>query len=824
MPNEIVIHIKGDTANFDHAAQRTGGVLQSLGTIAAGVGLGSIGVSFVSGIKDAVGALIGFSSQMEQNSVAFEVLTGNAKLGKETLAELVEFARTSPLETGTVVEMGRRLLAMNFEAKDLTGTMKMLGDIASGVGTEKLPQLVLALGQVKSAGRLTGMELRQFTESGVGLLAPLAEAYGKTTAEIIEMVSEGKIGYESVRYVLEQLTDEGGRFNDMTERQAQTFGGAMAAIKDSALITLSDGLSPLFDRLRDGAVDLANSSGDWSQWAANIKTFVTDALASVDWFAANVVPKLQAIGNVLRGGIPGGGNSGRGAMGGWVGGGFWDNIGQALKGGMVPISGGQSLLGQIPDLNLDSLIGPIQPEIEDFDELAAGVLKFADAANTAVVAVKPLPPLLEGTAKKAKEAKTALQELGVSANTMRKAMEMAEFSIDEQRYVLEALGVAAIDAGPLLDGLSLTADRLALAFLRAGLSIDATNDAIGRIQASIAKKESDRLAEIAQREAEKAEAERKRAEEEAKDAAEELERRTLDIGELMKGAYAPKGFDKFVASVMGSADIITDEAKATLDDWRRQYFEFNRDIALLFEELDKAGTQGSAEVVAKIKGIIAGFEALPDELQGPLSEIKNNLKKMLEDFKLTSDGAVDLVSRNHAQMVLIEQERIDELKRVQKQEFDSKTEAMLKETELSQRLAAAQDQETITKRKLLAEVNHSVMALGAEQELRKRALMESRKAEREARGGAQRGILQQVLGVLGFGGGAINPGMENTLLAGLQQSGLAGANESQGRILDLLEALLSGSLKVEMDGAIVGRIVGHKQQERGRLLAAMGGG
>ena len=776
MPNEVVIHVRGDTKNAEESitslTRKITGISNTVTNLIAGGVIAMIGKSFYDAFADAERA----TAQLNAVLKSTQGVSGVTAEGALQLADAM--AQLSGMDDEAILG-----------AENLLLTFTRIGGEIFPQTTQAVLNMSVAMGQdLKSSAIQVGKALNEPIEGAAALRRVGIQLTDSQEALIKKMVESGDV-MGAQKIILAELETE---FGGAAEAAGNTLPGALGKlrtafgnIQETMMGAVLPAITPIVQGFANWLpqafaqtiLSLEQLRAVWLTILAQIQDKTADFLNSITGMA-RVMAGMPVIGKFF----------------------MFDEIAEGASEAAMTMRDHAMNTREAAKAQV---------------ELANSVAANMQATEASIPVMRGQGAALENVEKAAKKAKTALQELEVSENTLRRAMEMAEFSTDEQRSVLEALGVAAIDAGPHIEGLSITAERLSAAFMRAGLSIDAANDAIGRIQASIAKKEADRLAEIAKREQEAAEAEAKRQ-------AEELEQRTLDLGELMKGAFQPKGFDRFVATVMGSADIITDEAKAVLDDWRRQYFEFNRDVALLFEDLKRAGTQGSTEAVAKIKGIIAAFESLPDGLQGPLEDIKRNLEKMLEDFKLTSDGAVDLISRNHAQMVLIEQERIDELKRVQKQEFDARTDWMIKDTELSQRLAAAQEQETITKRKLIAEVNHSVIALGAEQELRKRALMESRKAEREARGEAQRGILQQVLGVLGFGSGPINPGMEGDVMARIQ-SGLAGANESQLRILDLLEALMGGSLKVEMDGQIVGRVVGRNQQERGRMLAAMGG-
>lgn len=175
--------------------------------------------------------------QFEQTEIAFETLIQNADLAKETLADLQEFAAKTPFQFTGLAESSKRLLAFGFQANELIETMRQLGNISAGVGRDKLPQLILALGQVRAATRLRGQELRQFTEAGVPLIEELAKVKGLPEKAIQQVISQGKISFQDVQQALKNLTSEGGRFNNLMDRQSRTLLGIFSNIVDRIQIT-----------------------------------------------------------------------------------------------------------------------------------------------------------------------------------------------------------------------------------------------------------------------------------------------------------------------------------------------------------------------------------------------------------------------------------------------------------------------------------------------------------------------------------------------------------------------------------------------------------
>ncbi len=169
------------------------------------------------------------AAQMEQQAVAFNTLTGSAERGKKTLEDLIGFASSTPFEIPQILEQSKRLLAMGTSAEDLIPTFRALGDVAAGVGMEKLPQLVLAFGQIQATGRLMGTELRQLTEAGFNL----ADAMGISNQELREMVENGEVSFADVKKAFMDVTAEGGRFNDMMANASQTTSGRLSNLSDN---------------------------------------------------------------------------------------------------------------------------------------------------------------------------------------------------------------------------------------------------------------------------------------------------------------------------------------------------------------------------------------------------------------------------------------------------------------------------------------------------------------------------------------------------------------------------------------------------------------
>lgn len=264
---------------------------------AAGVMAGSLLVSLTALATGAVKV----ASSFEQNRIAFETMLGSAEMAKDMMTKLAKFTLETPFEMTQVVQGAKSLMAYGIEAEKIIPTFKTLGDIAAGVGMDKLPNLVLAFGQVKAATRLTGMELRQFTEAGVPLLDILSQQLGKTVAEVKDMVSAGTVGFSDVEQALTSLTAEGGKFNDLMLKQSTTMAGLISNIKDRIAQTMSEivGVSVATGEIREGSLFAVLKNAAEKLYAA-LDVLTPKLIEFSNWLAQN-----QTAIAVIAGGIGG---------------------------------------------------------------------------------------------------------------------------------------------------------------------------------------------------------------------------------------------------------------------------------------------------------------------------------------------------------------------------------------------------------------------------------------------------------------------------------------------------------------------------------------
>lgn len=228
--------------------------------------------SFLRKIKDT-------TAEFELQRVALGALIQDAYKANTIFEQIKVQSVKSPYQITDLVDFTKRLAAYGVEADDLMDTMNRLADISAGLGTD-MDRIILAYGQIQAAGVLKGTELRQLTELGLPMVDMLANYYSTlrnevvSTSEIFDMISKKEIPFEAVKDVLEDLTDEGGRFFDMQTIQAKTLAGQWANMKDTMSIMFDEiGSTKEFRSFLTGLIETVKSlARNWQEVWRILKT------------------------------------------------------------------------------------------------------------------------------------------------------------------------------------------------------------------------------------------------------------------------------------------------------------------------------------------------------------------------------------------------------------------------------------------------------------------------------------------------------------------------------------------------------------------------
>lgn len=184
------------------------------------------------GMTNLLTSIVQVRGQFQQLEIAFETMLGSKSKAHELMQQMEETAAKTPFDLDGVANGAKQLLAYGESADKVNDTLVRLGNIASGLSLP-LNDIVYLYGTTMVQGRLYAADVRQFTGRGIPLVKELAKMYGVTADEINNMVSAGKIGFPDVQKVLNKLTDEGGQFYNLMEKQSKSLTGMISNLGDT---------------------------------------------------------------------------------------------------------------------------------------------------------------------------------------------------------------------------------------------------------------------------------------------------------------------------------------------------------------------------------------------------------------------------------------------------------------------------------------------------------------------------------------------------------------------------------------------------------------
>ena len=225
--------------------------------------------------KEIMSTLANVRGDFQQFEIAFETMLHSGEKAKAMILDLAKLAATTPFDMKGVVSGAKQLLAYGFAADQITDTMRRLGDISAGLGLN-LQDLTWLYGTTMVQGRLFTRDLMQFTSRGIPMTEALAKQFGVTKDKVSELVTAGKIGFPEVEKAIKSMTDEGGQFGGLMEKQSHSITGQISNIQDSIEMAIND-LGTQTEGLMNDALDITSKVID--HWKEIGKVILTAATA-----------------------------------------------------------------------------------------------------------------------------------------------------------------------------------------------------------------------------------------------------------------------------------------------------------------------------------------------------------------------------------------------------------------------------------------------------------------------------------------------------------------------------------------------------------------
>lgn len=227
--------------------------------------------------RDMFQELVAIRGEFELQQVSLRAIIQDARRADQIFSQIKGLAVISPFQFSDLVGYTKQLAAFQIPVNELYGTMKSLADVSAGLGVD-MGRIILAYGQIRSAGVLRGQELRQLTEAGIpaldALRKKLEEVRGvaQTTDDVFNAISTRQIPFEYIREMFTTMTEDGGMFYKMQEIQAASLKGMVSNLADSYKIMMND-IGEANDSVLKGIVgSITDAMNNWRYFSKAIES------------------------------------------------------------------------------------------------------------------------------------------------------------------------------------------------------------------------------------------------------------------------------------------------------------------------------------------------------------------------------------------------------------------------------------------------------------------------------------------------------------------------------------------------------------------------
>lgn len=275
----------------------------------------------VQGVEQIAKAGIEFNAKMEQYQTGLKTMLGSEEEAARVMEQIRKDAASTPFDVDSLTQANQMLISTGMSAADARNDVLNLANAvaATGGGSAELSRMAANMQQIKNVGKATAMDVRQFAMAGINIYGILADATGKTTAEVQDM----EVSYELLSYALEKAAASGGAYEGAMEAQSQTFNGRISTLKDNAtqlagvltedlFTTLSNTALPeamnwvqmLLQGAQEGGIEGALGAADQIiqnlvfRFITNLPSMIDTGLTMLEGFLSglvNAIPKMVPI-------------------------------------------------------------------------------------------------------------------------------------------------------------------------------------------------------------------------------------------------------------------------------------------------------------------------------------------------------------------------------------------------------------------------------------------------------------------------------------------------------------------------------------------------
>lgn len=298
---KVVIEILGDSSKFasevskltdttSKAISSLGSGFSKAGTILTAAVTAPLAIAGVKAARWASQT----AANAEQVDIAFNTMLGPER-AKKMIADLVEFAKTTPFEMAGLNKAAQQMLAYGFAADDVIPMLTDVGNAtaALGAGQQSIDAITRALGQMHGKGVAASQEMMQLTEVGIPAWDYLAKALHTDVAGAMDMVTKKAVSADVAIAAIRAGMQ--GDFGGLMIKQSRTLTGVLSNLADAATATImkmyqTDG----YKKMTDALSKLADPIQKLVESLMPLFERGMEALAGMATNAANAINQMSA--------------------------------------------------------------------------------------------------------------------------------------------------------------------------------------------------------------------------------------------------------------------------------------------------------------------------------------------------------------------------------------------------------------------------------------------------------------------------------------------------------------------------------------------------
>jgi L-amino acid N-acyltransferase YncA len=201
--------------------------------------LSILGTGLFSGftLKGMFSGLVNVNELFDESHRAFKAMLNDETQANELMKQLTQTAKENRFLTPKeIFDSGKALLGYGDDVTKVTEHIKMIGNVAAGIGKESLEPLVQIFGRTNAATLNMPRNIMRLRAAGFDL----AKAMGLTNEELEKLITNKTIKFTDIENAFKKVTSSGGGFYNMMIDKSKNLPEVWKAFKTGFLFDLLD--------------------------------------------------------------------------------------------------------------------------------------------------------------------------------------------------------------------------------------------------------------------------------------------------------------------------------------------------------------------------------------------------------------------------------------------------------------------------------------------------------------------------------------------------------------------------------------------------------